>query len=228
MGILNVTPDSFSDGGRYLDQERALAHARQMRDDGADLIDIGGESSRPGALPVTEDGRARARHAARRYASRREGIAIAVDTRKPAVMRAAVAAGAAMINDIAALTAPGAIEACAGDATSACASCTCRASRRRCRTAPSYDDVVVEVRDFLVTRAAACVDAGIARERIALDPGFGFGKTLAHNLALLRSLGTLAATGYPVVAGLSRKAFARGDHRAKRRRADARESLRPP
>ena len=203
MGILNVTPDSFSDGGRYLDRERALAHARQMRDDGADLIDIGGESSRPGAFPVAEeDELARVMPLVAALAA--EGIAIAVDTRKPAVMRAAVAAGAAMINDIAALTAPGAIEACAGADVGVCLMHMQREPQTM-QTAPSYDDVVVEVRDFLVARAAACLDAGIARERIALDPGFGFGKTLAHNLTLLRSLGTLAATGYPVVAGLSRK-----------------------
>ena len=203
MGILNVTPDSFSDGGRYLDRERALAHARQMRDDGADLIDIGGESSRPGALPVAEeDELARVMPLVAALAT--EGIAIAVDTRKPVVMREAVAAGAAMINDIAALTAPGAIEACAGVDVGVCLMHMQREPQTM-QAAPSYDDVVVEVRDFLAARAAACVDAGIARERIALDPGFGFGKTLAHNLTLLRSLGTLKATGYPVVAGLSRK-----------------------
>ncbi len=204
MGILNVTPDSFSDGGRYLDPERALTHARQMRDDGADLIDIGGESSRPGAFPVAEeDELARVLPLVATLAA--EGIAIAVDTRKPAVMRAAAAAGAAMINDIGALTAPGAIEACAGADVGVCLMHMQREPQTM-QAAPSYADVVAEVRDFLVMRATACVDAGIARERIALDPGFGFGKTLAHNLALLRSLGTLAATGYPVVAGLSRKA----------------------
>jgi dihydropteroate synthase len=203
MGILNVTPDSFSDGGRYLHRDRALAHARQMRDDGADLIDIGGESSRPGALPVTEDDELeRVMPLVATLAA--EGIAIAVDTRKPAVMRAAAAAGAAMINDVAALGAPGAIEACAGADVGVCLM-HMQGEPQTMQTAPSYADVVAEVRDFLVRRARACVDAGIARERIALDPGFGFGKTLAHNLALLRSLGALAATGYPVVAGLSRK-----------------------
>ena len=204
MGILNVTPDSFSDGGRYVDHDRALAHARQMRADGADLVDIGGESSRPGALPVTESEElARVMPLVTTLAA--EGFAIAVDTRKPAVMRAAAVAGAAMINDIGALTAPGAIEACAATDIGICLMHMQR-DPRTMQAAPSYGDVVTEVRDFLVARAAACVDAGIARERIAIDPGFGFGKTLAHNLALLRSLGTFAATGYPVVAGLSRKA----------------------
>jgi dihydropteroate synthase len=204
MGILNVTPDSFSDGGRFVDRDRALAHARQMRADGADLIDIGGESSRPGALPVAESEElARVMPLVTTLAG--EGFAIAVDTRKPAVMRAAAAAGAAMINDIGALTAPGAIEACAETDVGICLMHMQR-DPRTMQAAPSYGDVVTEVRDFLVARAAACLAAGIARDRIAIDPGFGFGKTLAHNLALLRALATFVATGYPVVAGLSRKA----------------------
>jgi dihydropteroate synthase len=203
MGILNVTPDSFSDGGRYADRERALAHARRMRDDGADIIDIGGESSRPGASPVAErDELDRVLPLVAVLAA--EGIAIAVDTRKPAVMRAAAAAGAAMINDIGALTAPGAIEACAQGDVGVCLMHMQREPRTM-QAAPAYADVVADVRAFLVARAAACVAAGMARERIAIDPGFGFGKTLAHNLLLLRSIGSLAATGFPVVAGLSRK-----------------------
>ncbi len=203
MGILNVTPDSFSDGGRFVDLDIALAHARQMRDDGADLIDIGGESSRPGASPVTE------REELRRVmplveALAADGMAIAVDTRKPAVMRAAVAAGAVMINDIGALTAPGAIEACTHGDVGICLMHMQREPRTM-QMAPEYRDPVDDVRTFLVARARACEAAGIARERIAIDPGFGFGKTLAHNLALLRSIGAFAAMGYPVVAGLSRK-----------------------
>jgi dihydropteroate synthase len=203
MGILNVTPDSFSDGGRYVNRDRALAHARQMRDDGADLIDIGGESSRPGASPVVESEELdRVLPLVEALAA--EGIALAVDTRKPAVMRAAAAAGAAMINDIGALTAPGAIEACAQGDLGVCLMHMQREPLTM-QVAPVYGDVVADVRAFLVARAGACVAAGIARERIAIDPGFGFGKTLAHNLALLRSIGTFAATGFPVVAGLSRK-----------------------
>ncbi len=204
MGILNVTPDSFSDGGRHLDPVRALDHARTMVDDGADLVDIGGESSRPGAEPVDEDVElARVIPLVAALAS--DGVVVAVDTRKPAVMRAAIAAGASMINDIGALTAPGAMEAVAPGDTGVCLMHMQR-DPTTMQNAPVYGDVVTEVRDFLVARAAACEAAGIAAERIVVDPGFGFGKTRAHNLALLRAIGTLAATGYPVLAGLSRKA----------------------
>jgi dihydropteroate synthase len=203
MGILNVTPDSFSDGGRFVERERALAHARRMRDDGADLIDIGGESSRPGASPVTE-GEELDRVLPLVEALATAGFPLAVDTRKPAVMRAAAAAGAAMINDIGALTAPGAIEACAQSGVGVCLMHMQREPRTM-QAAPDYGDVVAEVRAFLEARTRACLAAGIARERIAIDPGFGFGKTLAHNLQLLRSLGALAATSFPVVVGLSRK-----------------------
>ncbi|MEO8304179.1 MAG: dihydropteroate synthase [Betaproteobacteria bacterium] len=203
MGVLNVTPDSFSDGGRYVDPGRALAHARSMREDGADIVDIGGESSRPGAAPVGEDEELR-RVIPLVAALAGEGMVVAVDTRKPAVMRAAIAAGASMINDIEALAAPGAIDACVGTDTGVCLMHMQR-DPATMQVAPAYVDVVTEVRDFLVSRAKACEAAGIARQRIAIDPGFGFGKTLAHNLDLLRSIGTLGATGYPVLAGMSRK-----------------------
>jgi dihydropteroate synthase len=203
MGVVNVTPDSFSDGGRFFDQARAHDHARQMIADGADLIDIGGESTRPRALPVAEaDEIARVVPLTEMLA--RDNIAVSVDTRKPAVMRAAIAAGAAMINDVSALTAPGAIEVCAASDVGVCLM-HMQGDPSNMQQAPAYDDVVGEVRDFLVARAKACVDGGIARERIVLDPGFGFGKTLAHNLALLRALPALVATGYPVLAGFSRK-----------------------
>jgi dihydropteroate synthase len=204
MGILNVTPESFSDGGRFDDRERALAHALQMRADGADIVDIGGESSRPGAEPVAEAVElARVLPLVEKLVA--EKIPVGVDTRKPAVMRAAIAAGAAMINDIFALREPGAIEACAASSVGVCLMHMQR-DPRTMQAAPAYDDVVAEVRDFLFARARACLDAGIGRERIAIDPGFGFGKTLAHNLALLRALDRLSAMGFPVVAGLSRKA----------------------
>ncbi|MFO1314009.1 MAG: dihydropteroate synthase [Burkholderiales bacterium] len=204
MGILNVTPDSFADGGRHFELERALDRARQMLADGADLIDVGGESTRPGASPVAE------RTEMKRVlpvveALAAENVLVSVDTTKPAVMRAALAAGASLINDVRALTARGALATVAG---SGCGVCLVhmQGRPRTMQANPRYGDVVREVRDFLVARALVVQGAGIARDRIALDPGFGFGKTMAHNLALLRSLRTLAAAGYPVVAGLSRKA----------------------
>jgi dihydropteroate synthase len=204
MGIVNVTPDSFSDGGRFFDAALALDHARRMASDGADLIDIGGESTRPGAAPIVlEEELARVIPLAETLA--RDGIAVSVDTRKPEVMRAAIAAGAAMINDVCALTVEGALDACAASEVGVCLMHMC-GEPRTMQQAPSYGDVVAEVRDFLLARAQACIAAGIAPSRIVLDPGFGFGKTLAHNLALLRALPDLAAAGYPVLAGLSRKA----------------------
>jgi dihydropteroate synthase len=204
MGIVNVTTDSFSDGGRFFDAARALDHARRMAADGADLIDIGGESTRPGATPIAlEEELARVIPLAATLAG--DGIAVSVDTRKPEVMRAAIAAGAAMINDVWALTAEGALDACAASDVGVCLM-HMHGEPPRMQLAPSYDDVVAEVLDFLLARAQACVAAGIAPSRIVLDPGFGFGKTLAHNLALLRALPDLAATGYPVMVGLSRKA----------------------
>jgi len=203
MGILNVTPDSFSDGGRFFDRERALDQARRMLADGADLIDVGGESTRPGAAAVDEaDELARVIPVIDELA--REGALVSVDTMKPAVMRAAVAAGAAMINDVNALRLPGALEAAASTDAAVCLM-HMRGEPRTMQDAPAYGGVATEVRDFLVERAQACEALGIARGRIVLDPGFGFGKTLAHNLALLRALPELVATGYPVLAGLSRK-----------------------
>jgi dihydropteroate synthase len=203
MGILNVTPDSFSDGGRFDDFDRALAHARQMTADGADIIDVGGESTRPGASPVAEATEIE-RVIPLVGALTRENIMVSVDTMKPAVMRAAVAAGASMINDVGALQAAGAVEAVAASSVSVCLM-HMQGEPRSMQVAPQYEDVVAEVRDFLARRAMACEAAGIARARIFLDPGFGFGKTVAHNLQLLRELGTIAALGYPIVAGLSRK-----------------------
>jgi dihydropteroate synthase len=203
MGILIVTPDSFADGGRYLEPQSALDHARQMVADGADLIDVGGESTRPGALPVPE-GEEIDRVIPHVEALARAGVAVSVDTRKPAVMRAAIAAGAALINDVSALSAPGAIEACAGTGAGVCLM-HMRGEPASMQQAPSYAEVAAEVRDFLLARADACIAAGIAPAHIVLDPGFGFGKTLAHNLSLMRALPSLVAAGYPVLVGLSRK-----------------------
>ena len=205
MGILNVTPDSFSDGGRFVDRERALAHAHQMIADGADIIDVGGESTRPGASPVSVD-EEQARVVPLVEALAREGLLVSVDTRKPDVMKAALAAGAGMVNDVRALQAPGAAEAAVVGHAAVCLM-HMQGEPRTMQKEPHYADVVTEVRDFLVGRARASEAAGIARERIVIDPGFGFGKTVAHNLALLRGLRVLVETGYPVLAGLSRKSM---------------------
>jgi dihydropteroate synthase len=203
MGILNVTPDSFSDGGVNFDHGRALAHARGMFAEGADLIDVGGESTRPGAAAVPESEELR-RVVPIIEALAAEGLIVSCDTRRPGVMRAAIAAGAAMINDVGALGAPGALDTVANSDAAVCL-VHMQGTPGTMQQAPRYDDVVAEVRDFLVARAQACEGAGIARERIVVDPGFGFGKTLAHNLALVRALPDLVAAGYPVLAGLSRK-----------------------
>ncbi len=203
MGILNVTPDSFSDGGMFVDRAKALDHARRMVADGADIVDIGGESTRPGALPVPEDIELE-RVVPLVETLAREGVRVCVDTVKPAVMRAALAAGACMVNDVRALREPGAIDAVAASKAAVCLM-HMQGEPRTMQAEPIYGDVVREVRDFLVQRALTCEGAGIARDRIVLDPGFGFGKTVAHNLALLRSLAVLEATGYPVLVGISRK-----------------------
>ncbi len=205
MGVVNVTPDSFSDGGHFLQAQAAVDHARRLIDEGADLLDVGGESTRPGAAPVALD-EERRRVLPVIEALAGAGVPLSVDTQKPELMREAVAAGAALINDVNGFEAPGALEAVAG---SDCAICIMhrQGDPRTMQKAPQYSDVVAEVDAWLRQRAAAAVQAGIARERIVLDPGFGFGKTLEHNLALLRGLKVLAAAGYPVLAGLSRKSM---------------------
>jgi len=203
MGVVNVTPDSFSDGGQFLDPGQALAHARRLIDEGADLIDIGGESSRPGArgVPAEEES---LRIIPVLRGLRDAPVPIAVDTVKPEVMRAALAEGAAMINDINALRAPGALETVAASDAGVCLM-HMQGEPRTMQANPTYGDVVVEVGGFLRERAAVAEAAGIARERIVVDPGFGFGKTVGHNLELLRRLAEIASLGYPVLAGLSRK-----------------------
>jgi dihydropteroate synthase len=205
MGVVNITPDSFSDGGRFFDSDRALDHARQLLEDGADILDIGGESSRPGAQPVDAD------EELRRVLPVLDKIVelpvpVSVDTSKPEVMRRAVAAGAAMINDIFALRAPGALDAVA-DAPVAVCLMHMQGEPRTMQRSPLYRDVVGEVETFLVERAAAAVAAGIGQDRIVLDPGFGFGKTAQHNLDLIRALPRLCQAGFPLLAGLSRKAL---------------------
>jgi len=206
MGVLNVTPDSFSDGGDFFAPERALARALQMQEQGAALIDIGGESTRPGAAPVSAEDELRRVLPVIEALQGRLEVPISIDTRKPEVMRAAAAAGAGMINDVNALRAPGALEAAAESGLPVCLM-HMQGEPRTMQSGPRYSDVVGEVKRFLVERVAACEAAGIGRQRILLDPGFGFGKTLEHNLQLLARLDELAASGLPVVVGLSRKSM---------------------
>jgi dihydropteroate synthase len=203
MGVVNVTPDSFSDGGRFLDSATAIAHARRLVEEGADILDIGGESSRPGAAGVS------AREELERVlpvidALRDATVPVSIDTVKPEVMRAALEHGASMVNDINAVRARDAAEAVAESGAAVCLM-HMQGEPRTMQREPHYEDVVGEVKAYLAERAAAAESAGIARECIAVDPGFGFGKTVAHNLALLRGLEAVAELGYPVVAGFSRK-----------------------
>ena len=203
MGVVNITPDSFSDGGRFLDAAAAVAHARALAADGADIIDIGGESSRPGAAPVSEDDELN-RVLPVLHELKDLGRPVSVDTRRPRVMAEAIRAGASMINDIEALCAAGALEALAA---SDCAVCLMhkQGEPATMQQAPHYDDVVREVFAFLHERIIRCEEAGIARSRIVADPGFGFGKTVQHNLAILKNLRELLKLEAPILAGLSRK-----------------------
>jgi len=202
MGIVNITPDSFHDGGRFAAAGDAVAHAHRLIDEGADMLDLGGESTRPGAAPVpVEEELARVLPVLE--ALRGSGVPVSIDTRQPAVMRAALAAGAAMINDVNALLAPGAVEAVAETDASVCLM-HMQGEPRTMQQAPRYADVVSEVTAFLQARAEACIAAGIDRGRIVIDPGFGFGKRFEDNLALARALPELAKLA-PVLVGLSRK-----------------------
>jgi dihydropteroate synthase len=201
MGVVNVTPDSFSDGGRFLDARAAVEHARRLADEGADILDIGGESTRPGAAPVSEaDELARVLPVLEKLGD----FCVSVDTRRPLVMKAALAAGASMINDVRALAEPYAHEAVA---LSGCAVCLMhmRGEPSTMQREPRYDDVVAEVKAFLAEAVRKAERAGIGAERIVVDPGFGFGKTAEHNLVLLRELPRFADLGVPLLAGLSRK-----------------------
>ena len=209
MGILNVTPDSFSDGGSFSDLEAAVAHAHEMLAEGVDVIDVGGESTRPGApdvdlkvelsrvLPVIE---------ALKRDSMLASLPLSVDTSKPQVMRAAIEAGAGMVNDVRALQEPGALEVCVEYSIQVCLM-HMQGKPRTMQHAPSYVDVVEDVTRFLIDRRDMCVAAGLPVENIVLDPGFGFGKTLAHNLALLNGLDRICSQGSPVLVGISRKSM---------------------
>jgi dihydropteroate synthase len=205
MGVVNVTPDSFSDGGRFLERSQAVDHAQKLIDEGAAILDIGGESTRPGAADVSVDEELRRVVPVVEVLARR-GALVSVDTSKPEVMKAAAAAGAAIINDVRALLAPGALEAVAG---TGCAVCLMhmQGEPRTMQANPVYGDVVSEVKAFLLERAQSCRAAGIAAERISIDPGFGFGKNLQHNATLLRGLDAFGDTGYALAVGLSRKSM---------------------
>jgi dihydropteroate synthase len=206
MGVLNVTPDSFSDGGRYADRDQAFSHGLRMVEEGAGILDVGGESTRPGAQAV---------HAAeeiRRVApliealAKRVPVPISIDTSKPEVIDAALAAGASMINDVRGLREPGALAAAARSSAAICLM-HMQGEPRTMQHEPSYGDVVAEVAAFLRERVVACVDAGISRDRLVLDPGIGFGKRLEHNLTLLAGLPDLAQLGLPLLVGVSRKSM---------------------
>jgi len=207
MGVINITPDSFSDGGLYLDEGRAVAHGLEMAADGADIIDIGGESTRPGSAAVeVEDEKRRILPVLRRL-RRQTDVLISVDTTKAAVAEAAFAEGADILNDITALRFDPAVAASAKAAGAAVILMHMQGTPQTMQLDPRYDDVVGEVRAFLEERLAAAEAAGLGRDRLAIDPGIGFGKTVEHNLTLLDGLDALSDLGRPVCVGVSRKAF---------------------
>ena len=206
MGVLNVTPDSFSDGGRFSDAAAALAHASRMIEEGAAIIDVGGESTRPGASPADAAQELERVIPVIETLRRESAVFISVDTSKPEVMRAAVAAGADIVNDVRALQEPGALETAAASGAGICLM-HMQGEPRTMQDAPQYADVVAEVSSFLAARIRTCREAGIDAARIVVDPGFGFGKQVAHNLVLLGQLASFAALGVPIAVGLSRKSM---------------------
>ena len=208
MGILNVTPDSFSDGGRYLRPEAAVEHGARMIAEGADIVDVGGESTRPGAEPVSaQQELARVRPVIEALAAAHPGACISIDTSKASVARAALEAGASLINDVSALRADADMAALVAASGAECCLMHMLGEPRTMQRDPRYTDVVDEVKAFLHERLAFAVGAGVREEQVLLDPGIGFGKTVAHNLELLRRLGELRALGRPLVIGTSRKSF---------------------
>jgi len=204
MGIVNVTPDSFSDGGRFAAADAAIAYGLQLVEQGADILDVGGESTRPGAIPVSVEEELKRILPVIEGLAGKAGVPISIDTYKPEVMHAALAAGADIVNDINALQAAGALEAVARTGAGVCLM-HMQGTPQTMQTDPRYHDVVDEVAEFLRGRMAAAEAHGIVAERIVLDPGFGFGKRSVHNIALLRELETLCALGRPLLVGLSRK-----------------------
>ena len=207
MGVLNVTPDSFSDGGAFLQPADAVAHAEQMVAEGADLVDVGGESTRPGAAPVDVAEELRRVTPVIEALASHGGVPISIDTSKAAVARAATGAGALFVNDVTALRGDPGMAGVVADSGAEVCLVHMLGEPRTMQDDPRYDDVVAEVAAFLEERLAFAVAAGIAEDRIWLDPGIGFGKTLEHNLELLRRLGEIVALGRPVVIGASRKRF---------------------
>jgi len=206
MGILNVTPDSFSDGGRFTQVNHAMQQARRMVEEGASIIDVGGESTRPGAQPVTEQQELdRVIPVIERIASELD-VVISIDTSKPGVMREATSAGAHMINDVLALQVDQALNTVAQLQVPICLM-HMQGEPRTMQSNPIYQDVVADVRDFLQQRVQSCVAAGISQDQLILDPGFGFGKNLQHNLTLFRHLPDFVQLGYPVLVGVSRKSM---------------------
>ena len=206
MGVVNVTPDSFSDGGLFLDPERAVEHGRMLAREGAQILDVGGESTRPGAEPVAAEVEIeRVEPVVGALAA--DGVAVSIDTSKLAVATAALEAGARIVNDVTALRAEPAIAALCADRGAGLVLMHMQGTPRTMQEAPSYGDVVDEVKAFLAQRLALAVGEGVAEERVWLDPGIGFGKTLEHNLELLRRLPELIALGRPIVIGTSRKSF---------------------
>jgi len=206
MGILNVTPDSFSDGGRFDQLDKALKHALQMQQDGAEIIDIGGESTRPGAALVSLDEELARVIPVIEKIRQHSDVAISIDTSKPQVMREALAAGVSMVNDVNALCADGALAVCAEYDAPFCLMHK-QGEPQTMQDNPQYQDVVTEVSQYLAARADACIEAGISEKNIIIDPGFGFGKSLENNLSLLREISHFCAMPYPVLVGISRKSM---------------------
>ena len=204
MGIVNVTPDSFSDGGKFSSTDLAVAHGLQLIAEGADILDIGGESTRPGATPVSLDEELKRVIPVIEALNAVSTVPLSIDTYKPEVMRAAIAAGADIVNDIRALQEEGALEVVANSNAGVCLM-HMQGTPQTMQLNPNYTDAVEEVKQFLIERLHAATAHGIARERIVLDPGFGFGKSTAHNIALIQHLGDLTQLGQPLLVGLSRK-----------------------
>ncbi len=206
MGILNTTPDSFSDGGQFDVTEKAVSHAFEMIEDGVDIVDVGGESTRPGAQPVSVNEELERVIPVIQGIRKESDVAISIDTSKPEVMAEAIRVGANLVNDVNALQAEGAVKVCAEAGIPVCVM-HMQGEPRTMQTNPQYDDVVVDIKKFLMERVEVCVAAGVLKQNIIIDPGFGFGKTLDHNFSLLKHLDQFADLQLPILAGVSRKSM---------------------